>query len=259
LHTITINHRDSGQKTYNIYTKDEADKEDISYKPWKEGEEGDFVLSDDGFCAKVLKKKIYPNQNGSESVYLRLPWGYHIWNTKYPGKKFNAEGRRTPHTLTGKSQLEVRAGQDKMKNLATAYAQTFDWNIAIDMAIGSTTPGEHRKYKRWMKSEVFKKMVREELQRLLQDHGITEAFVMDEMVEAFEVAKKHANKSGNMTNWVRLIENAQDLHGMRTKQVVKTTTQLEATSTSRMLDEIEEEERKLIAKKVEVAELPEEK
>jgi hypothetical protein len=82
---------------------------------------------------------------------------------------------------------------------------------------------------------------------------------MDEMVEAFEVAKKHANKSGNMTNWVRLIENAQDLHGMRTKQVVKTTTQLEATSTSRMLDEIEEEERKLIAKKVEVAELPEEK
>ena len=242
MYEITINHKDVGQTTYKIFRADEFKGESIH---WKEAHTGDYALSDDGYVAKVLKRTEYPNNMGSKSVYLRLPWGYVMWNKKYPTKKFYAEGRTTSHTMTGKPYLEANKRSEKMTNLAMAYAQTMDKELAIDLALKSTTPSERRKWKRTMKSEVFKDMVREELNKLLKNHGMTEDYTLDLLESTIEQAKDKKD----ITNLMRAVENLQGMHGMKEKHKQKTTTRIEGVVTKRLLDEIREEEQKLIATK----------
>ena len=96
METISIKHRDKGLTKYEIYTVNEMDKLGKVYVPWQNAEIGDWALSDDGYCAKVINKKVYPNNRGQTSTYIRLPWGYFLWNPKYPTIKFNVKGRMTP-------------------------------------------------------------------------------------------------------------------------------------------------------------------
>ena len=257
MYQIPINHP-TGKIWYSIYTKEEADEQSIPYEYWKDVNQGQYALSDDGVVALVISKKSYPHkQTGSDTTYLRFPWGYHMFQPKYKSTKLNAQGRKTPHTLSGKSQLEIRAGQDNLKNLAMAYAQTMDYNLSIDMALGSTTPQKHRSWKRQMKSEVFKSMVRKELEELLLGHGLTKDRTMDLLNDTIEMAKSKKD----VTNLMRAAEKLMDLHGMNDKQKTVTTQSLEAVETKRLIDDIAEEERKLIAKQTEVKiephELPE--
>jgi len=244
MYEITIKHKDKGTRTYNILTKSEADDEKIEYKYWKKADIGDYALTDDDYVALVLQKKIYDANNGTSNHYIRLPFGYAFYNPKYPGKKFKAEGRKSHHTLTGKPQLEVRKGSTKWQNLATAYSSCFNFDIAIDLVFDSTTPTERRTYKRWMKTREFKSMVRDELKGLLEEKGYGEADVIDLLTKAQTMAEEKKD----LTNYIRVIENIQDMLGMKDKTVTKSTIQLEAVQTKRLLDEIKEEERQLIGK-----------
>ena len=46
---------------------------------------------------------------------------------------------------------------------------------------------------------------------------------------------------------MRAVDNLQDMHGMKDKHLIKTTEQIEATSNVKLIDELREEEEKLIA------------
>ena len=46
---------------------------------------------------------------------------------------------------------------------------------------------------------------------------------------------------------MRAVDNLQDMHGMKEKHLVKTVEQIEATSNVKLIDELSEEEDKLIA------------
>jgi len=243
MYSIDIKHKDKGLTTYDIYTSKEMDKLGKKYVSWKDAKIGEWALSDDGFCAKVINRKEYPNNNGQTSNYIRLPWGYFLWNAKYPTIKFNVKGRMTPYTISGKPQLEVKRKSEKMRNLAMAYAQTMNKDLAIDLAMGSLTDSQHGMWKRRMKSEVFRDMVREELQELLTKHGMTEDYTLDLLDETITTAKDKKD----VTNLMRAVENLQDMHGMKDKSKMKTTTQIEGTVTRKLLDKIQEEEKKLIA------------
>ena len=75
MYVISIKHK-QGHVDYKIYSKKEAKKRDLDYKYWKEADEGDWALSDDGWVAKVIKRKEYPGNRNFSNIYLRLPWGY---------------------------------------------------------------------------------------------------------------------------------------------------------------------------------------
>ena len=243
MYSIDIKHRGKGLTKYDIYTSKEMDKLGKEYVSWKDAKIGEWALSDDGFCAKVINRKEYPNNNGQTSTYIRLPWGYFLWNAKYPTIKFNVKGRMTAYTISGKPQLEVKKKSEKMRNLAMSYAQTMNKDLAIDLALGSLTNSQHGMWKRRMKSEVFRDMVREELQELLTKHGMTEDYTLDLLGDTINTAKDKKD----VTNLMRAVENLQDMHGMKDKSKLKTTTQIEGTVTRKLLDKIQEEEKKLIA------------
>ena len=245
MYTINIDHKDKGLTTYTVYRKDEADKQGIDYVHWKLAQMGDYAISDDDYVAKVINRKKYPSNHNKENVYLRFPWGYTFFNPKYASKQLKVSGRKTNTTLSGKPALEVKSKQDMMKNLAKAYSVTWDYNLALDMVLGSYTPSEFKKWKRMMKTEVFDKMIKEELADLLTDHGLDKTYTLDLFAKVIEMAQDKKD----VTNLMRAVENLQGMHGMKDKQLVKTTEKLEAISNTKLIDELREEEDKLIATK----------
>ena len=245
MYTINIDHKDKGLTTYSVYRKDEADEKGIEYVYWKMVQPGGYGLSDDNYVAKCIKRKAYPSNHNKDNVYLRFPWGYTFFNPKYASKKLNVSGRKTNTTMSGKPMLEVKSKQDMMKNLAKAYSVTWDYNLALDMVLGSYTPTEFKKWKRMMKTEVFEKMIKEELADLLTDHGLDKTYTLDLLAKVISMAEDKKD----VTNLMRAVENLQGMHGMKDKQLVKTTEKLEAVSNTRLIDELREEEDKLIATK----------
>jgi hypothetical protein len=252
MYTVNIHHRGESQATsYKIYRKDEADERDIKYFYWKEANTGDYALSDDNYVAKVISRREYKSNNKTPNIYLRFPWGYTFFSPKYNSKKLIAHGRKTNVTFTGKSYIEVQSGQDKMKNLATMFALKPDYDLAIEWALGAVTDSERRKWKRTMKSEVFKGMVKDELSKLLVDRGLTEGYTLQLLEDTIHMAKDKKDVS----NLLRAVENLQDMHGMKEKYLVKTTQQIEATSSTKLIDELREEEKHLIATQTTIEEV----
>ena len=245
MYTVNIDHKDKGLTTYTIYRKEEADKKGIDYVYWKLANVGQYAVSDDNYVAKVIKRKEYPSNHNKDNVYLRFPWGYTFFNPKYASKKLNLSGRKTNTTMSGKPMLEVKSKQDMMKNLAKAYSVTWDYNLAIDMVLGNYTPTEFKKWKRMMKTEVFEKMIKEELADLLTDHGLDKTYTLDLFAKVIDMAQDKKD----VTNLMRAVENLQGMHGMKDKQLVKTTESIEAISNTKLIDELREEEDKLIATK----------
>ena len=245
MYTVNIDHKDKGLTTYSVYRKDEADEKGIEYVYWKMVQPGGYGLSDDNYVAKCIKRKAYPSNHNKDNVYLRFPWGYTFFNPKYASKKLNVSGRKTNTTMSGKPMLEVKSKQDMMKNLAKAYSVTWDYNLALDMVLGSYTPTEFKKWKRMMKTEVFEKMIKEELADLLTDHGLDKTYTLDLFAKVISMAEDKKD----VTNLMRAVENLQGMHGMKEKQLVKTTEKLEAISNTKLIDELREEEDKLIATK----------
>ena len=243
MYTITIKHKDIGSKTYEIYTEEEASKEGLEYSHWKDAREGEWALSDDGFVSKVIKRKSYKGADKIDNVYLRFAWGYTFYNPRRRGKELKVRGRKSNTTMSGKRPIEVKAKQKKMQNLAMVYAQTMNTEDTIARVCGEVTTNENRRIKRYMRTEVFKGMVRDELTKLLSEHGMSENYTLDLLSSTI----KKAQDKGDVTNLMRAIENLQDMHGMKDKHLVKTTDTLEATSTTRLIDELREEENKLLA------------
>jgi len=242
MYTIDIHHKgDDAPTTYKIYRKKEADSENLEYRYWREAGEGEYGISDDKYVAKVISKSVY----NPSSIYVRYPYGYTFFNPKYDSTKLKASGRKSNTTISGKTNWEVLSNGHKMKNLAMVYAQTMDYNKAIEHVLDNPTNNQKVMWKRRMKKEKFKDMVREELQALLKDHGLTEEYTL----ELLEATINTAKAKGDVTNLMRAVDNLQDMHGMKEKNQTKTVEQIEATSNVKLIDELTETEEKLIATK----------
>ena len=247
MYTINIHHKgDDAPTTYKIYRQIEADNEKLEYKHWREAKEGEYGVSDDEFVAKVISKSVY----NPSSIYIRYPYGYTFFNPKYSSTKLKASGRKANNTISGKTQWEVLTNGQKMKNLAMVYAQTMDYDKTIEHVLENPSNNQKVMWKKRMKKERFKDMVRDELQALLKDHGLTEAYTL----ELLEETIKKAKDKGDVTNLMRAVDNLQDMHGMKDKHLIKTTEQIEATSNTKLIDELRETEDKLIATKTTVTE-----
>tara|TARA_R100000995_G_scaffold80398_1_gene52194 strand:- start:2088 stop:2837 length:750 start_codon:yes stop_codon:yes gene_type:complete len=247
MYTIDIHHKgDEKPTTYLVLRKEEADKKNLSYKYWREANEGEYGISDDNYVAKVISKSVYK----PTSVYVRYPYGYTFYNPNYNSTKLKASGRKSNTTISGKTNWEVLSNGKTMKNLAMVYAQTMDYDKAIEHVLDNPTNNQKIMWKRRMKKEKFKDMVRDELQSLLREHGLTEEYTLQLLEDTIQTAKA----KGDVTNLMRAVDNLQDMHGMKDKNLVKTTEQIEATSSTKLIDELRETEDKLIATKTTLTE-----
>jgi hypothetical protein len=244
LYEVTINHREGGPTDYKVYKKDEAIDDGIDFIYWKDANEGDWALTDDDYVAIIIKKKeYYTKKDNQKSCYYRTPFGYIMYNSKYPNTKFCAGGRVTNTTMSGKSWLEVRCGSEDYKDLALWAALTEDRDIAIDKVYGSVSASKRRKLRRHMRTEVFKSMKRDEAQKLLADNLMDADYFVNLMKDGIDMAKDKKD-----VNAIRgFVNDGMEIHGMKDKETVTTTDRIEAVQTKTLIDNINEEENKLIA------------
>ena len=80
-----------------------------------------------------------------------------------------------------------------------------------------------------------------QIMRDLQKHELTEDYTLELLQDGIKMAKDKKDVPSIM----RAVENLQDMHGMKDKHLVKTTEKLEATSSTKLLDEIIEEEKSI--------------
>ena len=180
-----------------------------------------------------------------------------VWQRKEgksPSGGLNAKGRKTNTTFSGKPYIDVKMKSERYRKFAMTYAMcNMNADLAIDICFGAVDDRERRKYRRTIRTEAFKSMVREELSTLLSEHGMTEDYTLDLLEQTISKAKD----KGDITNLMRAIENLQDMNGMKDKHLVKTTDRLEATSSVTLIDELREEEKKLVATRTTLEEAPE--
>ena len=243
MYTVTINHRDKGVTEYPIYLQEEAEKEGIPFKGWQKCDAGDWAVPDDGWVAKVIKKKEYLDTSGRPSYYYRMPFGYIMWDARYPNKKFCAGGRVANNTFSGKKWLDVRCNSKDYKDLALWAAISDDRDIAIDKVFGSVSAGKRRKLRRHMRTENFRSMKRDEAQKLLDDNMLDVDYFINLMKDGVDMAKEKKD-----VNAIRgFVNDGFEIHGMKDKETVTTTDRIEAVQTKKLIDNINEEENKLIA------------
>lgn len=248
MYKITVNHK-TGPIVYLIYEEQEAIKEGIEYrKNWKEGQIGDYVLTDDGLVCKMIQKKEYKINQRQTNTYMSFPFGYVFINMSSGGYgvKLNGRGRKSRYTLSGKKHLDVRVNSNKYKNLAMAYAQCFNVDLAIEMVYGPLPPNRMGEHRRRMRTKEFKKVVRAEIGKLLTDMGFSESEVIEELKTAIVMAK---NKN-DVSNLMRAIELLVDMHGMNEKKTKKITHELEIGRFRKLIDKVGHEEDRLKFKEV---------
>ena len=243
MFSVTINHKDIGPTDYIIYTKDEAIKAKIPFRHWQKSEQGEYALTDDDYVARIIKKKEYEASDGRNSYYFRFPFGYIMWDAKYPNKKLNCGGRVTNTTMSGKNWLEVRCNSNDYQDLAFWAAVTENRDVAIDKVYGSVSVSKRRKLKRHMRTEAFKSMKRDEAQKMLADNMMDADYFIDLMKQGVEIALKKEDVNG-----IRgFVNDGFEIHGMKDKETVTVTDKLEAVQTRSLIDSINQEENKLIA------------
>ena len=115
--------------------------------------------------------------------------------------------------------------------------------MAIDIVFGQVTPSQRRRWKRNIKRKEFKEMVREELNELLETSGKDTEYVMELLDDTIKMAKDKKD----VTNLMRAVEKLMDLHGMNEKEKIQTTHQIEGVSSSKLLADVLEEEKRLKA------------
>ena len=243
MFSVTINHNKVGPTDYIIYTEEEANIANIPYKHWQESTEGEYALTDDNYVARLIKKKEYTAKDGRNSYYFRFPFGYIMWDSKYPNKKLNCGGRVTNTTMSGKNWLEVRCNSEDYQDLAFWAAVTENRDVAIDKVYGSVSMSKRRKLKRHMRTETFKTMKRDEAQKMLASNMMDADYFIELMKKGVEIALKKEDVNG-----IRgFVNDGMEIHGMKDKETVTVTDKLEAVQTRALIDNINQEENKLIA------------
>lgn len=225
--------------TYPIYTQEEANTKEITYKAWRECQVGDFGLSDDGYVAECIYRKEYKDQE-----QLTFPFGRQ-WVKGKTLLKYLPHKESGEYTQVGtKTWVEREAGTTRTKNAVKAYADMMlgghriDWGL-IGKIYRSDQERPDLTAKRLFKQERIQKMLDDEIQKALDTRGISQGDVLDMILGGIEIAKENKDAS----NMLRGAEQFVRILDMLPKKSTQTdTVQLDMTST--ILDKIAKEEKK---------------
>ena len=229
---------------FTVYTKDEADKENIDYKPWRHAEVGDWALTDDGFVMELIRANSYSDQYGVKKQFMTFSAGC-TWDgpsVKFeylPRKKYKQWDASKPQSWD-----EKEAKKNRTKRTAQVYAhQLLAGKVDLGMLgklhnPGSKKPAYHMK--QLLKTEGVRKLVSKEIDVILQDMGVTKQFAVEILMEAVEAARD----SGRPGDLLRAAQELQTLTGIKggEQRIIKTES-IEASS--KVLDLISKESEKI--------------
>ena len=200
------------EKSYNIYTKEEADERKIDYVYWQDCEPWEYGCTDDNYVAQCLKKR---NYNGR--VNLVFPFGQIFINTTGNSRLLYEPHKRNNSfsMVSAKPAWETKKGKTIYKNFAKIYAAmslqgSIDYGILADV-LGKSDKTPVAKTKRLLKKDWMKEMIDKEIKKHLDKRGVDEGTVLDMIDTAYKTAKEKDDPS----NMLRSAENLINILGMK--------------------------------------------
>lgn len=234
---------------FTVYTKDEADKEDIKYKYWRKASAGDWALTDDNFVMELIRAKTYTDEYGVSKQFMTFSAGC-TWDSPssdfeyLPRKKYKAWDVSKPQSWD-----EKEAKKNRTKRTAVVYAhQLLAGKVDLGMLgklhnPGSKKPAYHMK--QLLKTEGVRKLVSKEIDVILEDIGVTKQFAIEILMEAVEAARD----SGRPGDLLKVAQELQTITGIKGgEQRIIRTESLEASS--KVIDLISRESEKIEKVKV---------
>jgi hypothetical protein len=232
----------SGKK-YPVYSQEEADELGLSYKHPFYVLEGEYGISSDKEVGQCLRRSTL--KNGRLSV--KYPWGpSFVYDEK---DSIKSEGRINNYTISGKNNRgKYIKGRDDFQKLAYLMAQPgMSKEVAIRTIFGILPSTKKYAVKKTMRTEVFKKMTKDELDKIVEQFPIGKidtaralAAILDKVMDwdGDDMGPK-----GDPKIAISVLDKLMDMNDMKSKGKVITTQQIEASTVETTLADIQEKKK----------------
>lgn len=210
-----IKRKINGKSTeFPVYTQEEADRWGIEYVHWSEVQPGGMALSDDGYVGACISRKVYTKGN-TEKAFIDICYGS-VWenydNLSYIERRDCGVFSRS----TAKTWDELEAARTRAKLFVRAYVDMYTRYARIDWKrLGEIYRPDLKKPAKYAKMLMHnpgvRKMIKVEIQKILEARGISEDYVIDLFNDAVTIAKKNRQPAPI----IRVAENYSDMLQMK--------------------------------------------
>jgi hypothetical protein len=206
-------------KKYKIYESEEEFRKDYPdekiYTNWREGTEGSWVKTDDGRVCPVLHRGELRNGTveGVYNYYIRTPIGSFVCRD---GIVMDGEPRKNIYSFGSgdKSPYEIKRDRKKPTKREFLFAKYVAKGDDIVDAFLSAYPTENRDYaesqaKILMNTERVRGLIREEIDKVLNEAEITPLYILNKMKNIIE------SPDGKDSDKVSILKELVTISGMK--------------------------------------------
>jgi hypothetical protein len=148
---------------------------------WKQAEEGDWCVSDDGKIVQILKKGCFVDKKKRDNDYIRTVIGMFNHRGSSP---FVGTIKDEIYRFTKKAGYQVKTGgylTESKKNFAKYVAHGMDPVEAYQKAFPKTTSLDHaeRRSTLLLKNKTVRQAVDKEIENLMSEVGITKRYLLE--------------------------------------------------------------------------------
>ena len=148
---------------------------------WKQAEEGDWCVSDDGKIVQILKKGCFVDKKKRDNDYIRTVIGMFNHRGSSP---FVGTVKDEIYRFTKKTGYQVKTGgylTDAKKNFAKYVAHGMDPVKAYQKAFPKTVSLDHaeRRSTLLLKNKTVRQAVDKEIENLMSEVGITKRYLLE--------------------------------------------------------------------------------
>ena len=148
---------------------------------WKQAEEGDWCVSDDGKIVQILKKGCFVDKKKRDNDYVRTVIGMFNHRGSSP---FVGTIKDEIYRFTKKAGYQVKTGgylTEAKKNFAKYVAHGMDPVEAYQKAFPKTTSLDHaeRRSTLLLKNKTVRQAVDKEIENLMSEVGITKRYLLE--------------------------------------------------------------------------------
>lgn len=224
---MLVIHRKQGKivkGVHNVYTVDEADEAGVDYVHWRDGRDGMWVCSDDGYVLQLLQRKEYYDSRRSKisrvDLYTVFYWFGCARATSWAKKLFIHRHLKGMGHITGKTWQEAFVSSKKGRRFIKMVAAMM-LNKHMDLWILGELVGYDRKYpdstrvmvRRLLRDRLIENAIMIQMSEFLKDKGISYDTVIDDYKEILGKAKA----DGKYSDALKILEKFEKWTGLNQK------------------------------------------
>lgn len=229
--------------SHKVYEKDEVPV-DITYKDWKDGTLGDWVLADDDCVIQIIRTGTMFRAKGKlrKVDYVGTCTGTFLKDGKM---KMDTDRRENIYSLSGRlSSKQVLEQREKLTGREELFIHNLEKKMSLKDAYINAFKTDNEKYAEaramlLVKTERVKKEMHKRLEPILAKLGIDDELVLDGIKQIATCAEKDSDRLKALTELSEVLEikdkgtKVQEITGMSAKQLFSGFSDNEINNTKR--------------------------